>query len=66
MVLLREIKRRRVLHTLSLYVVGCWVALQVVEVLSEAGLPPQTMRYVLAAIRITSYNVCYTKLLREP
>ena len=44
MVLLREIKRRKVLHTLSLYIVGCWVALQVVEVLSEAGLPPQTMR----------------------
>lgn len=50
MILLREIKRRRVLHTLSLYVVGCWVALQVVEVLSEAGLPPNTMRYLLAAM----------------
>jgi TolB-like protein len=50
MVLLREIKRRKVLHTLSLYIVGCWVALQVVEVLSEAGLPPQTMRYLLAAM----------------
>ena len=50
MVLLREIKRRKVLHTLSLYVVGCWVALQVVEVLSEAGLPPNTMRYLLAAM----------------
>lgn len=50
MVLLREIKRRRVLHTLSLYIVGCWVALQVVEVLSEAGLPPQTMRFVLVAM----------------
>jgi TolB-like protein len=50
MVLLREIKRRRVLHTLSLYIVGCWVALQVVEVLSEAGLPPETMRYLLVAM----------------
>ena len=50
MVLLREIKRRRVLRTLSLYVVGCWVALQVVEVLSDAGLPPQTMRYLLVAM----------------
>jgi TolB-like protein len=50
MVLLREIKRRRVLHTLSLYIVGCWVALQVVEVLSDAGLPPQTMRYLLVAM----------------
>jgi TolB-like protein len=52
MVLLREIKRRRVLHTLSLYIVGCWVALQVVEVLSEAGLPPQTMRYLLVAMSV--------------
>ena len=50
MVLLREIKRRRVLHTLSLYIVGCWVALQVVEVLSDAGMPPQTMRYLLMAM----------------
>jgi TolB-like protein/Flp pilus assembly protein TadD len=52
MVLLREIKRRRVLHTLSLYIVGCWVALQVVEVLSDAGLPPQTMRYLLFAMSV--------------
>ena len=37
---LRELKRRRVLHTASIYVVGAWIALQVVEVLSEAGLPP--------------------------
>ena len=50
MVLLREIKRRRVLHTLSLYILGCWVALQVVEVLSGAGLPPETMRYLLIAM----------------
>ena len=48
--LFRELKRRKVLHTLSLYVVGCWVALQVVEVLSEAGLPPQTMRHLLIAM----------------
>ncbi len=46
----RELKRRKVLHTLSLYVVGCWVALQVVEVLSEAGLPAGTMRNVLIAM----------------
>jgi len=48
--ILRELKRRKVLHTLSLYVVGCWIVLQVVEVLSEAGLPPSTMRLVLAAM----------------
>ena len=52
MVLFRELKRRKVLHTLSLYVVGCWVALQVVEVLSEAGLPPGTMRKVLVAMSV--------------
>jgi TolB-like protein len=50
MLLFRELKRRKVLHTLSLYVVGCWVVLQVVEVLSEAGLPPGTMRQVLVAM----------------
>jgi len=52
MALFRELKRRKVLHTLSLYVVGCWVALQVVEVLSEAGLPPGTMRHVLIAMSV--------------
>lgn len=50
MALFRELKRRKVLHTLSLYVVGCWVGLQVVEVLSEAGLPPGTMRKALVAM----------------
>ena len=49
---MRELKRRKVLHTLSLYVVGCWVVLQVVEVLSEAGLPPGTMRSVLVAMSV--------------
>jgi TolB-like protein len=44
---LRELKRRRVLQTASLYVVGTWIALQVVEVLSGAGLPPSTMRKLL-------------------
>jgi TolB-like protein len=47
---LRELKRRRVLHTASLYVVGAWIALQVVEVLSEAGLPPSTMRNLLVLL----------------
>jgi len=50
--LFRELKRRKVLQTLSLYVVGCWIALQVVEVLSEAGLPPTTMRHLLVAMSI--------------
>jgi TolB-like protein len=52
MVLLREFKRRKVLHTLSVYVVGCWIALQVIEVLSEAGLPPGTLRNVLVAMSV--------------
>jgi len=47
---LRELKRRRVLHTASLYVVGAWIALQVVEVLSGAGLPPSTMRSLLVIL----------------
>jgi TolB-like protein len=50
MKLLAELRRRKVLHTVSLYIVGCWVALQVVEVLSDAGLPPMTMRYLLVAM----------------
>jgi TolB-like protein len=49
---LRELKRRRVLHTASLYVVGAWIALQVVEVLSGAGLPPSTMRNLLVLLSI--------------
>jgi TolB-like protein len=47
---LRELKRRRVLHTASLYIVGAWIALQVVEVLSGAGLPPSTMRNLLVLL----------------
>ncbi len=47
---LRELKRRRVLRTASLYVLGAWIALQVVEVLSGAGLPPSTMRNLLIAL----------------
>jgi TolB-like protein len=47
---LRELKRRRVLRTASLYVVGAWIALQVVEVLAEAGLPPSAMRDLLIVL----------------
>ena len=47
---LRELKRRRVLRTASLYVLGAWIALQVVEVLSGAGLPPSTMRNLLIVL----------------
>lgn len=43
---LRELKRRRVLHTASLYVVGAWIALQVFEVLSGV-LPPSAMQNLL-------------------
>lgn len=48
----QDLKRRKVLHTASLYVVAAWIALQVVEVLSDAGLPPATMRHVLIALSI--------------
>lgn len=47
---LKEVKRRRVLRTASWYVIGAWLALQVVEVLSGAGLPPETMRNLLALL----------------
>ena len=46
----RELKRRRVLHTAALYVAGAWIALQVVEVLAGAGLPPASMRLLLVAL----------------
>ncbi len=47
---LRELKRRRVLHTASLYMLGAWIALQVAEVLSGAGLPPSTIRNLLIVL----------------
>jgi TolB-like protein len=49
-IFLRKLKHRRVLNTASLYVVGAWIALQVVEVLSGAGLPPSTMRNLLVIL----------------
>ena len=49
---LRELKRRRVLNTASLYVVGAWVSLQVVDLLSEAGLPPSALRDLLIILSI--------------
>jgi len=52
MLFLRELKRRRVLRTASLYVLAAWVALQVVEVLSNVGLPPSTMRNLLVIVSI--------------
>lgn len=49
---LRELKRRRVLNTASLYVVGAWIALQVVDLLSEAGLPPSATRNLLILLSV--------------
>jgi TolB-like protein len=49
---LREMKRRRVLNTAWLYVAGAWISLQVVEVLSGAGLPPEAMRRLLVVLSI--------------
>ncbi|UCC15046.1 MAG: tetratricopeptide repeat protein [Gammaproteobacteria bacterium] len=45
-----ELKRRRVLRAAVLYVIAAWLALQVAEVLSEAGLPPGFVRYLLAVL----------------
>jgi TolB-like protein len=45
-----ELKRRRVLNTAVIYVVAAWLALQVVEVLSDAGLPPDFLRILLAIL----------------
>jgi len=41
-----------VLRTGSLYVLGAWIALQVVEVLAGAGLPPSTRRTLLVVLSI--------------
>ena len=43
---LGEFKRRKVLNTASLYVLGVWVLLQVLEVLQQF-FPPGAMRWVL-------------------
>ena len=46
---LGELKRRRVLNTASLYVVGAWVLLQVAEVLQDM-LPAGTLRALLIGL----------------
>jgi TolB-like protein/Flp pilus assembly protein TadD len=45
----RELKRRRVLNTATLYVVAAWVVLQVAEVLKDM-LPADTMRGLLIGL----------------
>ena len=52
--LFSELRRRRMFHTLALYIVGAWVALQVAELaLPALDLPEQAIRYVwLGAILI--------------
>ena len=47
--LLGELKRRRVLNTASLFVIGAWVLLQVAEVLQDM-LPPGFLRWLLIAL----------------
>lgn len=49
---LGELRRRRVLNTASFYVIGAWLALQVADVLSEAGLPPNALRQLLLALSL--------------
>ena len=48
---LAELKRRRVLNTASLFVIGSWVVLQVAEVLQEM-LPAGTLRLLLICLAI--------------
>lgn len=47
--LLGELKRRRVLNTASLYVIGAWVLLQVAEVLQDM-LPAGILRWLLIGL----------------
>jgi TolB-like protein/tetratricopeptide (TPR) repeat protein len=49
--LLGELKRRRVLNTASLYVVGAWLVLQVMDVL-EGFFAPTAMRWVLIGFAV--------------
>jgi TolB-like protein len=49
---LGELRRRRVLNTASFYVIGAWLALQVADVLSEAGLPPNALRQLLLGVAL--------------
>lgn len=46
---LAELKRRRVLKTASLYVIGAWILLQVAEVLQDM-LPAGTLRWLLVGL----------------
>ena len=56
---LGELKRRRVLNTASLYVVGAWVLLQVAEVLQDM-LPAGTLRAVLIGLAALYPVVIFT------
>ncbi|MEE4280241.1 MAG: hypothetical protein V2I82_17380 [Halieaceae bacterium] len=48
--LFSELRRRRVLRTLALYILGAWGLMQVADVLLPAiGLPDEALRYVLLA-----------------
>jgi len=50
---LRELKRRRVLYTAWLYVVGSWVAIEVAATLAESSLlPVSTTRYLLLLLSV--------------
>ena len=48
--LFTEIRRRRVLQTIGIYIVSAWVALQVADLAFESwGLPDSAMRHVWQA-----------------
>ncbi|NNK31820.1 MAG: tetratricopeptide repeat protein [Xanthomonadales bacterium] len=46
-----ELRRRRVLHAVGLYLAGCWVLLQVFDIAApEVGMPPWTMALLVWAV----------------
>ena len=48
--LFKELKRRRVIRTATLYVVILWPIIQIVDILSPTlSLPDSTMRYLVTA-----------------
>ena len=66
---LRDLLRRRVPHVLGIYLAGGWGLLEfsdfaVLHFGLAAAWTTRIMVLLAAGLRITSYNVCYTKLLR--
>jgi TolB-like protein len=76
MPLLHELKRRRVLQTFALYIVGAWVVIQVAQAAFEAwDLPMQGLRYLWIALILASplallfawrYDITADGIVRTP